>query len=101
MTTTQLRRYELKPELQDHFVAWWSGGVVAGRAKYGFTILAAFLNHDKHEFTWIVQFDGDEAAFKAAESAWMTSAERAELFAGEPTHTNAIHVGLVEQLYPV
>jgi hypothetical protein len=93
----QMRRYELVPELREHFIEWWAA-IPAGRAKYGMNVLAAFVDRSGNEFTWIVEHDGDLAAFKAAEEAWMTSAERGELFAGQPKHTVQIHVSMVDQI---
>jgi antibiotic biosynthesis monooxygenase (ABM) superfamily enzyme len=93
----QMRRYELVPELQEHFLEWFQA-IPAGRAKYGMKVLAAFVDRAGHEFTWIVEFDGDDAAFKAAEEAWMTSAERGDLFAGQPKHTVQIHVSMVDKI---
>jgi hypothetical protein len=94
----QMRRYELLPEMQEHFLEWFNA-IPAGRAKHGMKVLAAFVDRVGNEFTWIVQYDGDLAEFKAAEEAWMTSAERADLFAGQPKHTVQIHVSMVDQIF--
>ncbi len=93
----QMRRYELVPELQEHFLEWFMA-IPAGRAKYGMKVLAAYVDRVGHEFTWIVEGDGDNEEFAAAEAAWMTSAERADLFAGQPKHTVQIHVSMVDKI---
>jgi hypothetical protein len=94
----QMRRYELVPELQEHFIEWWAA-IPAGRAAYGMKVLAAYVDRVGHEFTWIVEMDGDNEAFAAAEAAWMSSLERAGLFAGQPKHTVQIHVSMVDKIY--
>ncbi len=94
----QMRRYELVPELLEHFIEWWAA-IPAGRALYGMTVLAAYVDRSGHEFTWILESDGDNEAFAAAEAAWMSSAERAALFAGQPKHTVQIHVSMVDKIY--
>lgn len=94
----QMRRYELVPELQEHFIEWWAA-IPAGRDAYGMKVLAAYVDRVGHEFTWIVEMDGDNEAFAAAEAAWMSSPERAGLFADQPKHTVQIHVSIVDKIY--
>jgi antibiotic biosynthesis monooxygenase (ABM) superfamily enzyme len=94
----QMRRYELVPEHQEGFLKWWEQ-IPAGRAKFGFKVLSAHVDRVGHEFTWVVEHDGDEAAFKAAETAWMTSPERTALFEGQPKHTVQIHVSMVDHIF--
>jgi hypothetical protein len=96
---TQMRRYELVPEQQEHFIAWWNEHIPSKRAPFGFRVLSAHLDPIKHEFTWIVEHDGDATEFAAAEAAWFGSPERAAIFAGQPVHTVAIHVSLVNKIY--
>ncbi len=99
MTTVQLRRYELLDDMMNAFVAWWPG-VIEVRATYGFKVQFGLADRDTNQFTWAVSFDSDEAAFKAAEAVYTASPERAALFAGQPKFVNALHVTLVEQVYP-
>lgn len=93
----QMRRYELVAEEQAGFLTWFEQ-VPAGRAKYGFRVLCAHVDRVGHEFTWIVEHDGDLDAFKAADAAWMSSPERAAMFAGQPKHIVQIHVAMVDQV---
>jgi len=99
MTTVQLRRYELVEGMMDEFLAWWPG-IVGVRAQYGFTVQFAYADRPNNEFVWAVTFDGDEAAFKAAEAVYTSSPERAAVFAGQPTRVAVLHVGIVEQVHP-
>ena len=99
MTTVQLRRYELIEGLMDDFVTWWPG-IVDVRAKHGFKVEFGYADRDTNQFTWAVSFNGDEAAFKAAETVYVASPERATLFAGQPTRVATLHLALVEQIYP-
>lgn len=95
--TRQMRRYELVPEEQEGFVKWFEQ-IPAARAKFGFTVISAHVDRVGHEFTWVVEHAGDVEAFKAAEAGWMSSPERASLFAGQPKHTVQIHVSMVDQI---
>lgn len=94
----QMRRYELHPEHEERFLTWWQK-IPAARKGFGFTVLSAHIDRVNHEFTWIVEHEGDLDAFVAAETAWMTSPERVELFAGEPKHSAQIHVSMVDQVF--
>jgi hypothetical protein len=87
----QLRRYELVPETQDEFIAWFPK-VIPARAAHGFRVLFAVLDAERHEFTWAVAHDGD---FAAAEQVYMVSPERAAAFAGVPKYTAAQHISMV------
>lgn len=91
----QLRRYELIPEYQDDFLAWFAQ-IPEARAAFGFRVLSAHVDRVGHEFTWLVEHDGEDDAFAGAEKAWMESPERAALFAGQPKHTVQIHVSMVD-----
>ncbi|MGE0727138.1 MAG: hypothetical protein AB7O92_16945 [Acidimicrobiia bacterium] len=95
MTTVQLRRYELVDGVMDEFVAWF-GSIVPVRTKYGFTVEFAYADRATNQFVWAVSFDGDEAAFRAAEAIYNDSPERAACFAGQPKRVEAMHLGLVE-----
>jgi hypothetical protein len=93
----QIRRYELVPELQEEFLRWWQA-IPGGRANYGMRVVSAHIDRAKHEFTWIVEADGDNEAFAAAEAAWFSSPERAALFAGVPNYAAVMHVSMVETI---
>lgn len=90
----QLRRYELVPETQDEFVAWFPR-VVAARSAHGFRVLCSLLQPESHEFTWAVAHDGD---FTAAETVYMASPERAAAFDGRPLYTAAQHISMVADI---
>lgn len=94
MTTIQLRRYELVPELMDQFLEWYPS-VLPVRQQYGFRVLFAFLDRAGCEFTWAVAHDGD---FTAVEQVYMASPERAAVFAGQPVYTVAMHLSRVEAI---
>lgn len=99
MATVQLRRYELVDGMMDDFVAWFPG-IVPVRAQYGFEVLFAYADREHDEFVWAVRFDGDEAAFRAAEAVYTASPERAAVFAGQPTRVATLHLALVEPALP-
>ena len=91
MTTIQLRRYELVPELVDDFIAWFPT-VVTAREHHGFRVLFALHDQPGNEFTWAVAHDGD---FDEVERVYMASPERAAAFEGQPKYTVAMHISRV------
>ena len=91
MTTVQLRRYELFPELADQFLAWLDEVLVV-RDRYGFQVEFAYLNRETSEFTWAVSHAGD---FDAAEAEYLTSPERAVLSEGAPVWFSTAHIAKV------
>lgn len=96
--TTQLRRYDLKPELIDEFLAWWPTRLVPAREAHGFRIDFAHLNREQAEFTWAVSVEGDADEFARIEAAYLPSPERTAAFDGVPAWTDAMHVALVERI---
>ena len=95
MTTTQLRRYELHDGMMDDFIAWFPN-IVPVRATFGFMVEVGFADRETNQFVWAVSFDGDEAAFRAAEAVYTESPERAAVFAGQPSRVAKMHLALVE-----
>ncbi|WP_354701070.1 hypothetical protein DSM112329_01376 [Paraconexibacter sp. AEG42_29] len=77
--TSQLRIYTMKPGAMEPFVALWREHVVPARAVYGFGVTGSWTTPDGAEFVWVVEFDGDLAAFEAADKAYYDSPERAAL----------------------
>ncbi|KQR17426.1 hypothetical protein [Cellulomonas sp. Leaf334] len=97
--TVQLRRYNVKPDLVDEFLAWWSTSLAPARPAFGFTIESAYVNREANEFTWAVSAEGDADEFRRLEQIWMDSPERAALFEGldDGWHDSTV-IALVEQL---
>jgi hypothetical protein len=94
--TVQLRRYVLKPGRMDEFVAWFPE-LARVRRQYGFRLLFALADHERATFTWAVAYPGDEAAFRAVETTYTTSAERARAFETVPVDCAAeVEVGFVQ-----
>ena len=91
MTTVQLRRYELYPELVEQFLEWFDR-VLEVRDLFGFRVVFAYLNRESSEFTWAVSHDGD---FDEVEAAYLASPERADLSQGIPTWFSAAHIAKV------
>jgi antibiotic biosynthesis monooxygenase (ABM) superfamily enzyme len=96
--TVQLRRYNVKPDLVDGFLAWWSARLAPARAAYGFTVESAYLNRDAAEFTWAVSAEGDQDEFRRLEQAWMASPERAAVFEGIDGWNDSTVIAFVEQV---
>ncbi len=92
MTTVQLRRYELYPEVVDQFLAWFDD-VLAVRAEFGFKVEFAYLNRESSEFTWAVSHEAD---FDAVEADYLASPGRANLSQGIPSWFSAAHIAKVD-----
>lgn len=75
VVTRELRRYAVRPERFEAFIAWYFAGVPALRARYGFTVEWTVIDRAERAFIWLVSFPGDEAEFRAAEAAFDASAE--------------------------
>ncbi|MET0726015.1 MAG: hypothetical protein ABWY36_06660 [Leifsonia sp.] len=98
--TVQLRRYDLKPDLVDEFLAWWPSRLVPARRAHGFEIEFAYLNRSTNEFTWAVSVEGDAEQFAAVESGYITSPERDAAFAGVTGWTDSAVVSIVDAIDP-
>lgn len=98
MRTVQLRRYELKPELVDEFLAWWPTVLVPAREALGYTVGDGAYDPATHEFTWTVSVEGNAAEFARVDAAYMASPEREAAFAGRGPWTNAMHLSFVERV---
>lgn len=96
MKTTQLRRYEVIPDLYDEFVAWMSAKLIPGRRAAGFTVEFAYANREQFEYVWAVSIDGDHERFGELSAAWAASPERVAIFEGVPEYTTAQHIDFVE-----
>ncbi len=75
MTTWELRRYSVKPEMFERFVDWYFAGIPAIRARFGFTVEWVAIDRERLEFDWLVSHPGTETEFRAAEAACHGSAE--------------------------
>src|SRR4051794_38846969 len=96
MSGVQLRRYQIKADEMEAFLEAWRG-VLGVRAQYGFTVVAAFVNADDNEFTWVVRHDGD---FEVAEKDYYAAPERAALPANPAAFVEAAHVAMVTPVLP-
>jgi antibiotic biosynthesis monooxygenase (ABM) superfamily enzyme len=97
MTTVQLRRYRIEPGRMPEFLAWFPA-LEPVRERYGFRVLFALADRERNTFTWAVSFDGDEAAFTAAEKAYNDSAERAAVFGTFPHCITEKEIGFAEDV---
>ena len=92
METVQLRRYVLEPGRLPDFLTWFPT-LVPVREQFGFRVLFALADAEHETFTWAVAHDGDEDAFRAAETACAASAERARVFETYPACVAASEIG--------
>jgi hypothetical protein len=79
VSTVQLRRYRIEAGRMAEFLAWFPT-IVPVREQYGFAVRSAYADHALGTFTWATSYDGDEAAFRAAEETYNASPERAAAF---------------------
>ena len=94
MSTVQLRRYQLEPGRMAEFLAWFPG-LAPVREKFGFRLLFGYADEANDTFTWAVEADGDEAAFRQAEAAYDASPDRARLFETFPQCIRSMELGFV------
>ena len=75
MTTTELKRYKIKPESWDDFVSTWRD-IVTLRRKHGFGVLFALHDPETNWFTWAIEHQGD---FGAAAEGYYKDPDRVAL----------------------
>ena len=90
---TELKRYSIKPDSWDAFLAVWQRMVVL-RKRFGFEIPFAFVDQNTNVFTWAVSHTGD---FDAASRAFHAAPERAELDVAKE-YVTAVEVTKVSRL---
>jgi hypothetical protein len=97
VTTVQLRRYQLEPGRMADFLAWFPG-LVPVREQFGFRLLFAYADEANETFTWAVEHDGDEAAFREVEATYNASPERAQAFETFPKGIATMEIGFVRDV---
>ncbi len=97
MTTVQLRRYQVEPGRMADFLAWFPA-LRPVREQYGFRLLFAYADEVNDTFTWAVEHDGDEDAFRAREATYNASPERARVFETFPRCIPHQEVGFVRDV---
>jgi hypothetical protein len=97
MATVQLRRYQVEPGRMDDFLAWFPG-LRPVREQFGFRLLFAYADTERDTFTWAVEHDGDQDAFREVEATYNASAERARVFETFPACIAGMEIGFVRDV---
>jgi hypothetical protein len=97
VSTVQLRRYDVEPGRMADFLAWFPA-LAPVREQYGFRLLFAYADEANDTFTWAVEHDGDEAAFREAEATYNASPERAKVFETFPKCIASMEIGFVRNV---
>jgi hypothetical protein len=97
VSTVQLRRYQVEPGRMADFLAWFPD-LTPIRAQYGFRLLFAYADEANDTFTWAVEHDGDEAAFREVEATYTASPERAKVFETFPKCIADMQIGFVHNV---
>jgi hypothetical protein len=97
VSTVQLRRYQVEPGRMADFLAWFPD-LAPVRAQYGFRLLFAYADEANDTFTWAVENDGDEAAFREVEATYNASPERAKVFETFPKCIADMQIGFVRNV---
>ncbi len=100
MTTSEYRRYVLKPEMADEFIAWYRAGVPAIRARFGFTVEWVVIDRERLAFDWLVSHPGTEEDFRAAEREFEASEAWRACLARIAPALDALDAAFVEVLFP-
>jgi len=90
---TELKRYSIKPDSWDAFLAVWRR-MVALRKRCGFEIPFAYVDKKANVFTWAVSHSGD---FEAASRAFHAAPERPELDVAKE-YVTAVEIAKVSRL---
>ena len=100
MTTHEYRRYTLKPELADEFIAWYRAGVPALRASFGFTVEWVVVDRERLGFDWVVSHPGTPDEFRAAQRELEASMEWRDYLAQIPASLDELHASFVDLIVP-
>ncbi|HWL02892.1 MAG TPA: hypothetical protein VNQ52_11040 [Microbacteriaceae bacterium] len=100
MTTHEHRRYVLKPEMADEFIAWYRAAVPAIRARFGFTVEWVVFDRERLAFEWLVSHPGTQDDFRAAERDLEASQEWQEYLARIAPSLDELHASFVDVILP-
>lgn len=59
--TTQLRTYTVCEGLLDEWTDRWHKLIVPLRLEFGFEIHGAWLDRERHQFVWVISYEGPES----------------------------------------
>lgn len=98
MTTYQLRRYELVPDLAEDFVAWVKNDIYPLREKFGFKVEWTYFDMANSQLIWMASADCNELEFEALDARWQQSDERAQAAIKMPAALIKIHASFVAKI---
>jgi hypothetical protein len=96
VTTTQLRRYQIDPEVFDEWVEWWRTVLVPARAEFGFEVGAGYTVPGTHDFVWLVSAPVERDAFERLDEDWENSAVRLKALETIPRKVLSARLEIVE-----
>jgi hypothetical protein len=96
---TQLRRYEIADGRMDDFLAGFPK-LLPIRKAYGLSFDGGYIDRENNQFVWLTSTAGDVEAFKAIESVYVNSPERAAAAAIPKGVVEVAHVCMVEKFTP-
>jgi hypothetical protein len=76
--TTQLRIYTVREGRLDEWARRWRELVVPLRLEFGFEIHGAWLDREKHQFVWVISYEGAES-FADRNAMYWASPEREQM----------------------
>jgi hypothetical protein len=93
----QLRSYVLFPETEDEFVSLWERDLVGLREANHFKVIGAWRAPERHEFTWLVRWDG-EGTFDEGQSAYYAARDQAGLEWDPKDYIASMDLRLIEAI---
>jgi hypothetical protein len=72
----ELRRYRIRTGSMAQWISEWASSVVPLRRAHAFVVLGGWVVDGSDDFVWIVGYDGDRAAFNAANDAYYADPAR-------------------------
>ncbi len=94
----QVRIYTINRGMMDSWLKLFNEQLAPNHAKYGITILGAWVNREQNEFVWIRVFE-DTADLEAKTQAYYNSPERRALGDLPQSHIAKIEVRTVEDVF--
>jgi hypothetical protein len=94
----QVRIYTINKGMMDSWVKLFNEQLAPLHARYGITILGAWVNRGQNEFVWIRTFE-DEADVEAKSATYYSSPERTAIGDLPGQHIAKIEVRTVESVF--
>ncbi|MEN2738341.1 hypothetical protein ABCS02_11165 [Microbacterium sp. X-17] len=97
----QLRRYEFTGDNLERWLPKWHSEVVPFREKWGYRIVFGYVDRERNEFVWMVEYPGTPEEFEAHDTEYLESQDWADTLERYVPLIERWTTGIVEQEWPL